>query len=135
MIRLAIPLAALVVLAACEPPSSPDAAAGATGVPAANAAGLFRQVCLANQTELAEVPKTLVQLPFTRNTSDDVYYHNDLNLSFKLTPQTGGTICSMVWSSADNAGTNRATILSIAPDALFRDNGAGLLSAAVIGAQ
>lgn len=121
-------------LAACEPPSSPNAFAGETSAPAANAGGLFQQVCVANQNQLAEAPKLLAQLPFTRNSTEDIYYHNTFNLSFKLTAQPAGALCSMVWSSPNDAGTNRATILSVAPGAVFRDVDNGLLSSAIIGA-
>jgi len=126
---------AVLGLAACEPPSAPNAYAGEASVPAANAGGLFQQVCVVNQNQLAEAPKVLGQLPFTRNSTEDIYYHNTFNLSFKLTSQPAGAICSMVWSSTDNAGTNRATILSVAPGAVFRDVNNGLLTSAIIGAQ
>ena len=126
---------AVLGLAACEPPSAPNAYAGETSVPAANAGGLFQQVCVANQNQLAEAPMVLAQLPFTRNSTEDIYYHNTFNLSFKLAAQPAGSRCSMVWASTDSAGTNRATILSVAPGAVFRDVNNGLLTSAIIGAQ
>lgn len=130
--RVAAAAMGLAALAACEVPSSPDATGGEATLAAGNAAGLFQQVCIVNQAMLSEAPKTMVNLPFTRNSTEDVYYHNELDLSFKLTPQGGGVICSMVWTSDSNTGVNRATIMSIAPDALFRETD-GQMSAAIIG--
>lgn len=133
MLRALIALAAVAALAACEAPSSPTVLAGSQPVPAANAAGLFNQVCVANQFDLDGAKATIATMAFTRNSAQDIYYSNTLNLSFKITPTSGGAICSMVWASHDSPARNAATIAAVAPDAQFRDGENGLLSTAILG--
>jgi len=114
-------------------PMSASAGPGTQAVPAGNAAGLFRQVCAANRGNLRGAPSTLARLPFTRNTREDIYYHNQLDLSFKLSPATGGTICSMVWASPDSSAANGAALRAVAEDVVFDSSRGRLLAAGIMG--
>lgn len=129
-------LAALAMLAACDVPApgGPDVIAGSVRPAPGVAAGLFQAVCVDNQLDLSAAPATLAGLPFTRNTVEDIYYHDSLNLSFKITPRgDASAICSMVWAPNQPAASYQQALRQVAPDHLFLDPENGLYSAGILG--
>ena len=113
MIRIAAILA-LLALAACETPSEtinvngvpvdPDVGPATTPAGAAEAGALFRQVCLAHAPAFGGSAAALRGGPF-RRAATDVWYHDSLNLSFKLITVDGQPACSLVFASDDGFAT------------------------------
>ncbi|KPP84154.1 MAG: hypothetical protein HLUCCA08_01450 [Rhodobacteraceae bacterium HLUCCA08] len=133
--RTLVALAATAALAACDvaAPASSTAGPGTVPVPPGNAAGLFRQVCVANQDDLSGATATLAALPFTRNSGQDIYYHDRLDLSFKVTPNGASAVCSMVWGPTEGLGRYVQAIRQVAPEALVDAGDGGLLRAGILG--
>ena len=63
---------------------------------------LFSQVCLDTAPDFANAPIVLDALPVQRNFDTGTYFHETLNLSFKLISRDDVEICSMVMASDDD---------------------------------
>lgn len=98
-------------MVACEPvppvrmmvagaPSAPDADPGEQLPTAAAAGTLFANVCLATAPSFVAAPLALLTEPFTQNSTTGTYYHDNLNLSFKLIDEGGRLRCSLVFAAA-----------------------------------
>jgi hypothetical protein len=125
LLRLVVAAVVTMGLVACEPappvrmmvagaPSAPDAGPGER-LPTATAAGtLFANVCLATAPSFVAAPLALFTEPFTQNSTTGTYYHNSLNLSFKLIDNGGSLRCSLVFAAAGDPETVYATFVAAA---------------------
>ncbi len=104
-------LSALVPLSACAEtggsPMVPAAAASNVGPgpnepDSAMAMGLFRQVCLDTGVDLAKARKVVEAGPYRQNSGTGTYYHSSLDLSFRLRPEGGKPVCSMVIGTSES---------------------------------
>jgi len=84
--------------------SSAEVGPGSVPVDLLTATTLFQRVCVDTAPGFQTAPQAISGLPFTYNTRSEIYYHDTLNLSFKLVPSPRGTICSMVLFSNEQAG-------------------------------
>ncbi len=109
-------LAATLGLAACVQPSAPSGPVGpgATAPDAGTTALLFRDVCLANLPDLNQTRSALAAGPFRQDSGSGIYYHNALDLSFKVRSEAGTPVCSVVAGLAGNAGGFGAAIAALA---------------------
>jgi hypothetical protein len=80
--------------------TAPDAGPGQTLTTASAAGKLFAEVCLATAPSFVAAPLALSVQPFTQNSTTGTYYHNSLNLSFKLLDRDSGLACSLVFAAA-----------------------------------
>ncbi|MFQ6547659.1 hypothetical protein AADZ90_006850 [Aestuariibius sp. 2305UL40-4] len=121
-----IALSVLALATACAP-AGPTMTTSATfqggdrPISAVSAARLFQSVCVANRNNLSAIPAALAQSTFILNTSENVYYHVDYDLSFALVASSPNPICSFVWASPEPVSVNQAALASVAPGGQFRD--------------
>jgi len=121
---------ALAALTACEAPSQPNFFGTNTPISTPQAMGFFQAVCLNNSRSLEGARQTLAGLPVIRNSNDDIYYHTGLFISFKVTPVSRSeSVCSMVWDPIEPIGTSIASVQSLSPTAVLRDNEDGTITA------
>ncbi|NSX55059.1 hypothetical protein [Parasulfitobacter algicola] len=107
----------LMALTACTPQVDRNAGPGIDFVSPGRAAALYKQVCVSNATNFENVPAVLAQMPFRQEPESGIYYHQDLNLSFRLGKSKNSDFCGMVWASVDPENANLAAIRSVAPHA------------------
>ncbi len=97
--QILLPLA-FATLAACQTTTggvaSPNAEPGTASVEPADAALLFASVCAETGASHDAASAQLATLPFRQNSRTGTWYHQNLNLSFKLVTDGGGQACSMV---------------------------------------
>jgi hypothetical protein len=112
------PLPAIMVaalLSACVPTASTTSSAsigpGDEPVDALFAGIMFGDVCVDTLPDFAGAPAALEG--YRQNTATGTYYHPNLDLSVKLTPDNGGT-CSMVFSSRADAVEIAISVLAAA---------------------
>lgn len=131
MKKSVIAAAALAALGACM--AAPEASNyyGVTApIPTSQAMGYFQQICVQNHNNLERARQTMAGLPVVRNTNDDIYYHTQYLISFKITPVSRReSVCSMVWDPIESNGASMASMGSLDPSAVLRDNGDGTITA------
>lgn len=104
-------LCAALALSACVAPTaatraaapvSANAGPGPNDATPAQAAALFRQVCVDTVPSHAKARTALAALPFVQRQSTGTYYHNSLNLSFKLIADGPTPVCSLVFGATSD---------------------------------
>lgn len=129
MKKLTLPVVALAALTACAAPEAPDFYGTTTPLSTSQAMGFYRAVCLNNTASLEGARSTLATLPVVRNSIDDIYYHSDLYISFKITPVSRvESVCSMVWDPIESNASSMASMQSIDRTAVLRDNQDGTIT-------
>ena len=118
-----MPLACAAALAGCgvapevpagKPQVSAAAGPGAELVPASQATKLFTQVCARTEPSFSAAPARLGGA-YAQNVSTGTYFHQQLNLSFKINAN-GQNGCSMVFRSGDASAAVRASLGRIDPE-------------------
>ncbi|MGB5557049.1 MAG: hypothetical protein WBN04_03450 [Paracoccaceae bacterium] len=84
--------------AAASAPGS-EVGPGPAAVDAVSASKLFNDVCGKTAPSFRKAPAVMAELPFRQNTATGTYYHQSLDLSFKLLPKR----CSMVFGSVERS--------------------------------
>lgn len=135
MKRFAATAFALTALAACEAPMQSGYYGVSNPIPTAQAAGSFLTVCTNNGANLSAARQTLGGLPVILNPDDDIYYSTEYLISYKITPVSRfESVCSMVWDPIESNATSIATLRSVDPTAVLRDNEDGTITAFHYGA-
>ena len=75
---------------------------GPANVDMVSAVSLFDRVCAKTAPRFSGAPKALASLPVRQHPDTGTFYHQNLNLSFKVTVGRG---CSMVFVSKERPGT------------------------------
>ncbi|MBW6418993.1 hypothetical protein [Celeribacter sp. PS-C1] len=87
-----------------SPTTSGPVAPSSKSVDLTGAVTLFQSVCLDGAASPAKAKAAIDGLPMRQHPETGTYYHNSLNLSFKLIQDDGVSTCSMVFASRDPAG-------------------------------
>jgi hypothetical protein len=105
LLCVALALSACVAPTSGVPTSTPvssNAGPGPQDATPAEAATLFRQVCVETVPSHAKARAAIATLPFVQRRSTGTYYHRSLNLSFKLITDAGTPICSLVFGATSD---------------------------------
>ena len=66
------------------------------------ASGLFGQICVETSPKFSRTRSVIAALPFMQHPETGTYYHQNLDLSVKLTNGANDSTCSMVFASKDS---------------------------------
>lgn len=102
-------LVCLAALSACAPQSQgvtliQSVSPGDTTPSEAEAVSLFKSVCVDTRARHAAMRAQLATLPVTYDTSSEIWYHDDFDLSFKAIRAGRDEVCSFV-SAVDRPQT------------------------------
>ncbi len=70
-----------------------------------DAAVMFGRVCAQSYPSLSKARAAVLELPFVQDPRTGTYFHQNLDLSFKLTDSSGAKFCSMVFGSKEKDST------------------------------
>ena len=115
----ALLLGATVALSACvesntaaPPAGSSQVGPGARKADVVDASVMFRRVCVVTAPDMAAAKRELSKMPFVQNSATGTYYHQALDLSFKVRKEGGQTVCSMVLGTTRSPASVELTMIA-----------------------
>lgn len=110
-------LPVMAALVACEPTATTPVArgpvdVGSTPLSLSQAATFWTNICVETQPTFRAAPEALAARGFVQNPSTGTYFHQQLDLSFKLIGTGRDTLCSMVFVSIETPSVLGITLAS-----------------------
>ena len=124
MRRILALVAGLGLLGGCvQPPLDAEVGPGSEPVTARAATAMFQNVCVDTAPDFAAAPGRLTALQFRPHPRTGTFYHDRMNLSFKVFTQDGHRICSIVFAPRDDlrqtarmlAASGRGLAVAVSP--------------------